>query len=77
MIQDEASAAVMSDDSYEADYKAYSLNSLPPVPSLNILTMQSLCLSLQASYEFFNFIFFWSILFVWVFLLVSFNVYSR
>lgn len=58
MIQDEASAAVMSDDSYEADYKAYSLNSLPPVPSPNILTMQSLRLSLQASYEFFNFIFF-------------------
>lgn len=52
MIQDEASAAVMSDDSYEADYKAYSLNSLPPVPSLNILTMQSLCLSLRASYDF-------------------------
>lgn len=52
MIQDEASAAVMSDDSYEADYKAYSLNSLPPVPSPNILTMQS-----KASYEFFNFIF--------------------
>ena len=29
-IQDKASAAVMSEDSYEADYEAYSLNFLPP-----------------------------------------------
>lgn len=36
MIQDEASAAVMSDDSYEADYEAYSLNSLAPVRALII-----------------------------------------
>ena len=35
-IQDKASAAVMSDDSYEADYEAYSLNSLPPVCALNL-----------------------------------------
>lgn len=35
-IWDKASAAVMSDDSYEADYEAYSLNSLPPVCSLNL-----------------------------------------
>ena len=35
-IQDKASAAVMSEDSYEADYEAYSLNFLPPVCSLNL-----------------------------------------
>ena len=35
-VQDKASAAVMSEDSYEADYEAYSLNSLPPVCSLNL-----------------------------------------
>lgn len=35
-IQDKASAAVMSEHSYEADYGAYSLNFLPPVCSLNL-----------------------------------------